>query len=559
MSRGTATRTPAGVKLDSRAEVAAKVTKITKPSAEKKRSPFERAAHEDMQTPLRTAIWRSASVLMKGRKLINGGVQKIIESLPLANLNERLVQRVVADGRAAAARAPDGWVESLPRKRKGRAPTTGGSKFTEAAAKKLLDIDTAHWGRLKYRQLAYKMTAAGFPVSHVTVREWTKILHAKLVRRYIKPSLTNKHRMDRLDWVLRNEVVKEGGTTRFTSNLNTAHGDESWMYLMEDGVPIRIYPDKDGTYDAPEPARVRHKSHIPKCMFLVVNARPRPEYGFDGKIGVWEFATVRVSDKTGKEVVDKISVDAEAYRAKIISKGGVFDAMREKMWWFKKDATYGRFAPEGKSATDKTPEAGEPLYYQHDGARPHTAKANERVWATHGAMKGFQIRVVTQPAQSPDLNINDLCFFRSLKSRIAGRRFSTLVEMMKTVKLVYAEYDAETLERAWRVLFTVYRGILRVKGDNNYSTHGNASKRWRHGLEADRSLPSPEIIAAAREEYDKLAEEAGYDPASLDSESSDDADSESDSESDDDDDERPGRDGARAAAEPAQKRPRRGI
>ena len=83
MSRGTATRTPAGVKLASRAEVAAKVTKITKPSAEKKRSPFERAAHEDMQTPLRTAIWRSASVLMKGRKLINGGVQKIIESLPL--------------------------------------------------------------------------------------------------------------------------------------------------------------------------------------------------------------------------------------------------------------------------------------------------------------------------------------------------------------------------------------------------------------------------------------------------------------------------------------------
>lgn len=44
------------------------------------------------------------------------------------------------------------------------------------------------------------------------------------------------------------------------------------------------------------------------------------------------------------------------------------------------------------------------LWYQHDGARPHRTKENEKHWAIHGAQKGYGIRVATQPPQSPDMN-----------------------------------------------------------------------------------------------------------------------------------------------------------
>lgn len=93
---------------------------------------------------------------------------------------------------------------------------------------------------------------------------------------------------------------------------------------------------------------------------------------------------------------------------KMLKKHGVFDAIREKMCWFR--------------AGSKKPEAGQIIWYQHGGARPHTATANERHWARHGKKKGFGIRVVTQPAQSPDLNVNDMAFFQPAIRHRVGRK-----------------------------------------------------------------------------------------------------------------------------------------
>ena len=59
------------------------------------------------------------------------------------------------------------------------------------------------------------------------------------------------------------------------------------------------------------------------------------------------------------------------------------------------------------------------LHYQHDGARPHTERVNTQLFRSHGAMKGFNIQVLVQPAQSPDLNVDDVAFFRSLQSDVS--------------------------------------------------------------------------------------------------------------------------------------------
>ena len=547
-------RTPGTQLIERAADVVAKVTGWKKKAPAPERNPFERERGEDMQTPLRNAVVLCGMMLLTahGTKLAQGAFAKLDQRFPAANLEERAVRRLMGEARARGP-ADDGTYD-MSRKRKGRMPTKGSHKFTVQAAKKLIDIDQEFNGRLRYRQLAKKMTAAGCPICANTARKWTKRLGSKMTRRKIKPLLKSKHKFDRLHWVMSNEIVEGAdGTKSFTNFHDTAHGDESWIWLMADGTLCRVYPNRDGTFTMPEPPRVRHKSHIPKVMFLVVNARPRPEYNFDGKIGIWEFSEI-VHTRNGDEKVLNISVNADVYRAKIVSKGGVFEAMRAKMWWFHKDATM----PDGSA----TPEAGQPLYYQHDGARPHTAKKNTQVWATHGAMKGFDIRVVTQPAQSPDLNINDLCFFRSLKSRLAGHTYSDLVSMLAAAKAAYQEYDGDTLERAWRVLHTVYRGILRTGGDNTYQLSGNTRKGWRHGLDADNALPPREVMEAAQKRFEELGTELGRDTEGLvdlvsdDEEESDDEDAR-DSEQESSEDELSDSDEEEDGASPVPKRSRR--
>lgn len=55
---------------------------------------------------------------------------------------------------------------------------------------------------------------------------------------------------------------------------------------------------------------------------------------------------------------------------------------------------------------------------QQDGASLHTGKNNPEILNSAGMGLGWLVELVTQPAQSPDLNINDLGFFSSLKSRV---------------------------------------------------------------------------------------------------------------------------------------------
>ena len=133
---------------------------------------------------------------------------------------------------------------------------------------------------------------------------------------------------------------------------------------------------------------------MPKVMFLAAVTKPRPEHNFDGKLGVWEFAIERVAKRSNKAtgtvagetiIMEDVKVDAEAYRKKITGKGGVFEAVRKTMWWFKKNA---------KHHGQPTPEAGKTLYMQQDGARPHTTAVNLNHFASEGKKYGFDIVVV---------------------------------------------------------------------------------------------------------------------------------------------------------------------
>jgi len=207
----------------------------------------------------------------------------------------------------------------------------------------------------------------------------------------------------------------------------------------------------------PKHPTVHHKSHIEKVMFLVAMGRPqtRPDGTFfDGKIGIWpcteEVAALKNSRNRpkGTLVTKPKSVDGTFYFELLSEPGGVLDKVKEKLFWLKDFR----------------------INIQQDGAKPHASKVYSNRLAELGRMDGWNIVFVTQPAQSPDLNILDLGFFRSLKSRVDNMKLKayTVDELIDKVKRAYSAYDAETLDHIWKNLFHVYNLILANDGGNQF-------------------------------------------------------------------------------------------
>ena len=487
------------------ARVAARVAGLQTPVKPAVQLPLRKRG-ADILTPMRWKIIAKYYQLSGGKdRLPRGGMLKLKSQFPNANLSTRSIQRLAKEYKDQTSVSTVDVVE-LSRKR----GDCGGAgmKLTEELAAKMVAINDKFWGKLSVKKLAGKLKSEGFDCSRESVRRWCKELGAVRRRRYIRPKLSLRHKLDRLTWVIE-EYDRE--TQMFGDNRNTCHGDEKWFYLTHDGTVCRVFPkhvrNEDGEVEStvamPGNAKVYHKSRMPKVMFLAVTAKPRPEHDFDGKVGIWPFTVVRKAKRshssTGTvagvtEILESVTVTAEEYRKVMLRKDGVFDSIRRKMWWF---------APDSGE-----PEAGQIVWYQHDGARPHTAKANERNWARHGKMKGFDIRVVTQPAQSPDLNVNDLAFFASLQSDTELVAKENVKDLSAAVIACWEEYPQDRMSAVWSCLYASFKGILETGGDNIYGKHTGSRKAHHESREAgeihDRSCPL-QVITAAEKVRDELA------------------------------------------------------
>ena len=94
----------------------------------------------------------------------------------------------------------------------------------------------------------------------------------------------------------------------------------------------------------------------------------------------------------------------------------------------------------------------------------------------------FDITLYNQAAQSPDTNINDLCFFASIQSLQQKERTMNLGELVARVTRCYEEYDWRKLNNAFLTLQCVLNEILICNGDNNYKLpHISKAKLEREG------------------------------------------------------------------------------
>lgn len=278
----------------------------------------------------------------------------------------------------------------------------------------------------------------------MTMFRWFKRLEAVQTMSYIKPQLQDHHVQTRLQFII-NKLVPTQGMHRLIDHSRYLHVDEKWFFAVRTHKRLKLLPGQEFVAET-----TRHKSHIMKVMFVAVVGMPQtlPDGTFfDGKIGVFPVIKITQAKRksknrdAGADVVENVSMSAEEYLNIMTKEGGI--------------------------------------------------------------LATFQ----TQPAQSPDLNICDLCFFNSLQKRSFELRSksNTEMELMNTVQQAWAEYDWETLERAWGLLFAVYRAVLDAKGTNQYvKPHSGVRVRQHDGAGTLDPYVSQDTWLTAQEALDAL-------------------------------------------------------
>ena len=79
-----------------------------------------------------------------------------------------------------------------------------------------------------------------------------------------------------------------------------------------------------------------------------------------------------------------------------------------------------------------------------------------------------KVILYTQPANSPDLNINDLGLFRALQSAYLHFTPTKPEEIIQYVQQVHRDYPGRKINRIWLTLQSVMNQIIDAHGDNDF-------------------------------------------------------------------------------------------
>ncbi|CAM9359339.1 unnamed protein product [Discosporangium mesarthrocarpum] len=127
------------------------------------------------------------------------------------------------------------------------------------------------------------------------------------------------------------------------------------------------------------------------------------------------------------------------------------------------ELTIDKVIPAIKVRMSRPP--GHTIFVQQDGAKPHTGGG---VMEAIQSKAGDSIILETQPANSPDLNVNALGFVHSIQQLKEDVGVCSPEDLVEATMEAFDVYRRETLERVWQSLFAVLGEILGSKGDNSY-------------------------------------------------------------------------------------------
>ena len=114
-----------------------------------------------------------------------------------------------------------------------------------------------------------------------------------------------------------------------------------------------------------------------------------------------------------------------------------------------------------------TSERGRPIFIQQDNARTHV-NVDDPVFLAATQADGWDIRLVCQPPNSPDLNILDLGFFAALQSLFQKLFPGSIDDIIMKVCQAFEQYPAERCNRIFLTLQSCMRKVLKDKGGQHY-------------------------------------------------------------------------------------------
>ena len=291
--------------------------------------------------------------------------------------------------------------------------------------------------KLSPKRLALHMGYQGVQVSGRTVQRHVNYQQWRRTRVKTVPLLTAVHKHARSTWAKRHLLSK------WTTHVDI---DEKYFYgTLLQGT--RLIPP-----NVPSPkTAVQHKSHIPKVMMLTAVARPNCQHSFDGKVGIWPITEAYVAKKSSKnhkkgEVYQK-HVSMTGDRLVHLMKRFVVPAVRRKMRWCSM------------------------VTIQMDNAPPHVAleqlekEINQQRWRQR-----TKIRLLRQPAQSPDTNVNDLGLYAFLQRELDLQQthVESEQELEHSILAVWRKLDHTTLEKLYKAKSTVLTSIIKHNGANDF-------------------------------------------------------------------------------------------
>ncbi|XP_021749085.1 uncharacterized protein LOC110714841 [Chenopodium quinoa] len=319
-----------------------------------------------------------------------------------------------------------------------------------------------------YKRTTERSYASALKISHSFLHKLKKKGRLRTHTVANHPALTSNHKVARLKWALEHiHPIPAVGNPTFMDMQQHIHIDEKWFYMNPETRRFYLLPKEENPYRCQQSKRYKVKA-----MFMGVIGKPLYDCNgqmlHDGKFGIFPFTYQQRAKKKSKnrdagvmetKVVE--SVNKEEIRKMLLQ--NIIPAIKRQ--WH--------------------PSLPKDIFIQWDNARPHQIPMDEEFIAACTS-DGFNIQMVFQPAQSPDLNVLDLGLFKVIQSLQYQSFPTTLDELIDKVYEAYEWFDPILNKYTWITLQGVMMKILEKEGGNNF----NPPHMGKQRLEALGLLPT---------------------------------------------------------------------